>query len=284
MGLPTEKRQPQAGLGKILLYGAPKVGKSTLASTIDVEHTLVLDTEGSTTALEAFVMEIKSWGALTREEPHVLRGDSFRGAIKSLVEDEHDFTTVVVDTVDVLAQLCAAYTLEGLSGGRAGYVHASDFDYGKGWSAITEEFQLRIGALCRAVPNVVLVSHADESTKKDRLGKEITVYRPDVKPKGIREFLEGFVDHVLFAEVVQTDDGETRLLRTQPAETYSAGGRTPLGRPKLPDPLPLEGPALKQALEGLAAPARPAKAAPKAKPKPAKSAPENGQESLGAAA
>ena len=297
MSLPTEKRKPTPGMGKVLLYAEPKVGKSTLAATMDPEHTLVLDTENGTAALEAFVHPIKSWSAITKEEPHVLRGDSFRGAIKALVDEEHDFTTAVVDTVDVLAQLCGDDVLRALGGQQAGFLHASDFDYGKGWSAITAEFQLRMGALCRAVPNVVFISHADESVKQDRTGAEYKVYTPALAPKGVRNWLLGFVDHILFAEVVSGEAGEERVLRTQPTRSYQAGGRTPLGAPKLPDPLPLEGPALKAALEALAAPARPA-AKPKgsrSKPKPTNTAQEgeetppagdggDGQQTLGAAA
>ena len=278
MGLPTEKRAPTPGMGKVLLYGEPKVGKSTLAATMDPDHTLVLDTEAGTTAIEAFVQPIRSW-------------QEFRAVVKELHDTEHPFTTVVVDTVDVLAQFAGDDVLAALSGGTAAqYAHASDFEYGKGWNAWTDEFTLRAGALCRVVPNVVFISHVDVGTLKDRVGDEYQVYTPALAPKGIRNWLTGFVEHILFAELGPND---ARLLRTQPTRSYQAGGRTPLGAAKLPDPLPLEGPALKQALEALAAPVpvtKPKTAAGKAKPsaapeKPQDTAPagDDGQPQLSAA-
>lgn len=262
MPLPTEKRAPTPGMGKVLIYGPPKIGKSTLAATMDPDHTLVLDTEQGTGALEAFVQPIKSWGA-ANEDRTAFADTAFRGVVKALHEEEHPFSTVVVDTVDVLAQLAGDHVLNHLSGGRAAeYAHASDFEYGKGWNAWTEEFTLRVGALCRVVPNVVFISHADEKTMETRAGGEYTVFTPALAPKGIRGFLTGFVDHILFAQL--DDDGE-RVLRTQPTRAFEAGGRTALGAAKLPDPLPLEGPALKGALEALSAPVKPraGKRAPK---------------------
>lgn len=245
MPLPTEKQKPQVGIGKIWLYGDAKIGKTTTAAEIDPDHTLVLDTEGSAVALEAFVKPIRSW-------------EEFRATNAELAQGGHPFTQVNVDTVDVLAQLCADFTLRGLAGlqpGQEKFLHASDFEYGKGWDAVRKEFELRIAQLCQLVPNVVFISHANETTIKTRSGGERQVMKPMLAPKGVYAFLEGFVDRIVYAELVPEEGGqETRLLRTAPSSNYLAGGRTPRGVDPPADPLPMDGRRFRAALEAATAP------------------------------
>lgn len=276
MGLPTEKSPAQPRMGKVFVYGEPKVaGKSTLAMTLDPDRTIALDVEDGMAAIEGYKHRVTSWGKIvghrevgegrqTRQVP-VLDEHSFRGTIQLLHEQDHPFKVGVVDTADMLAQLCADYVLSQLGGAAAagvtgGYVHASDFDYGKGWSAINEEWQLRIGALCRVLESVILISHADRRTETDRTGGEYTVYTAALGPKGIRNWTLGFVDHILFATVEENDEGvATHCVRTQPSRSWEAGGRTVAGGPRLPDPLWLPdaataGQELRRALEAVSAP------------------------------
>jgi hypothetical protein len=244
--LPTAKKPATAAIGKVLIYGAPKSGKSTLLTQTYPDTTIAVDTEGSLVGLEAYVWldrVLRTW-------------DEFRALGPTLRSTpDHPFDTVGIDTVDVLAQMCSDSVLQNLAG-HTRYVHASDFEYGKGWDAVKREFALRVAAVCQVVPNVIFISHADERTKKDRTGLEIETVRSALAPKGVREWLEGFVDHVLYYEVVKTPDGDVHQLRTKISENYLAGGRTPPGRAALPDPIVLpdaetSGAALREALAGV---------------------------------
>lgn len=263
MPLPTEKRAPKPGIGKVWLYGDAKIGKSTTAAEMDPDNSVIEDTEGSTVAIEAFVVDVKSWVEF-RERNRELAEDASKG-------EERLFATAVVDTVDVLAQLCADFTLAGLAGVEPGteatkYLHASDFGYGKGWDAVAKEFSLRIAQLCAVMPNVVFISHASYETVTTRTGAERQVARPALAPKGVRNFLEGFVDRIVFADLVVDENGqETRLLRTAPSPNYLAGGRTPRGVTPLADPLPMDGRRFRAALEALAGPQAAKKPAAKGK-------------------
>lgn len=284
-------------MGKVLIFGEPKVaGKSTLAMGLDPEHTIALDVEDGLSAIEGYKHRITSWsnGHVTGEGRTAqleLDDHSFRGTIKMLHEQraDHPFRIGVLDTADALAFLCAEYVLSSL--GRTEdnigqFVHASDFDFGKGWEAIRSEWQLRIGALCRVLDSVILISHADRKTEKDRIGAEFPVYTPALAPKGIRAWTLGFVDWILLARVERNDAGEdVHCVRTQPAQGWDAGGRTVAGGPKLPDPLWLPDPVtagatLRKELEAVSAPPKPTaestgdpkpkpKAKTKAAPKPA---------------
>lgn len=236
-GLPIAKRSPRAGVGKVWIYGDAGIGKSTTAIDMYEDDGYTIDTEGSTTALEGFIEDVGSW-------------ELFRRRVGELESSEHSFKSVTIDTVDVLAKHCAEFVLQGLAGGSSErFLHASDFDYGKGWSAIENEFSLRVAKLCAVVPNVIFISHADVAKVTSRTGVERNVQRPDLAPKGVRNWLEGFVDHIVFAEI---DADGNRVLRTQPSADYLAKTRVPRGAKVPTDPMAMRGPVLRKALEALA--------------------------------
>lgn len=232
--LPTAKSEPTltAETAKVLLFGPPKIGKTTLAAELDPDHTIFLATEPGQGALSVFKSEIASWGA-------------FLQAGRELHAGGHPYTTFVVDTVDQLHKFCTDHVLRQL-----GITHPSDADYGKGWAAVNDEFQLRIAALCSLGAGVWFISHAKDEQIKTRTG-EITKAVPTIGGQA-RKFLTGFVDYIFYAEPINTDQGEHRVLRTTAGENFEAGGRV-----TLPDPLPLEAVAVREAM----AAASPAKAA-----------------------
>lgn len=229
--LPTEKTKPTltAESAKVFLYGEEKIGKTTTAAALDPEHTLLLATEEGYGALEAFVKPIGSW-------------EEFRSVGPELRKGGHPFKTIVIDTVDELLKLCTDKVLTDL-----GVSYAGDLEFGKGWAAVTDEFRLRVGALCRLGLGVWFISHAKEEEVKTRTGS-ITVTSPTIGG-GSRKWLLGFVDYILLARAEQGEEGEQRLVRTRPSETYRAGGRGgPDGRGILPDPLPLNAIAIRDAM------------------------------------
>jgi SpoVK/Ycf46/Vps4 family AAA+-type ATPase len=60
--LPKQKTPPSLSLetSKLLVYGPPGIGKSTLAASIDPDRTLFLATEPGLGGLEVFQREIRS--------------------------------------------------------------------------------------------------------------------------------------------------------------------------------------------------------------------------------
>jgi hypothetical protein len=240
--LPTTKTPPRKGMdGKtLLLFGPYKVGKSTLAAHLS-ESPLFLATEPGQDALDIYRQPINSW-------------QDFLDVGKALVNggDKWPFDRLVVDTVDELARLCAEHVLAGMAKSEGfakdAFVHASDFEYGKGWDAVAQEFRLRVAKLCNLGLGVVFISHEKESTVKTRTGLEITKLAPDVGSKGMRKWLLGFVDFIVHAEMLQTTEGEQRVLRLKPSEQVEAGGRVPEGR-DVPDLIPLSAKDLKATLE-----------------------------------
>lgn len=221
--LPTAKTPPSLSpaTAKMLVYGAPGIGKTTLAVGLDPDRTLLVATEPGYGGIEAFVATPTSW-----EELRQLGAELSKG--------EHDFTTLVLDTADEAFRLCQDFVMR-----EHKIKHPSDLEWGKGWALLTDEFRLRIAKLCNLGMGVVFVSHAKDEKIEGRVGS-ITKSVPTMSGQA-GKFITGFVDYILFC----TFDGEgRRVIRTEPSEQWDAKARI-----ALPDPLPLDAQAVKQAMQ-----------------------------------
>lgn len=233
MTLPTEKSAPTLSPARIkaLLYGPPKIGKSTFASQINPDKTLFIPTEPGLGSLEVYERPVTDWA-------------DFLEAGGEIVEDakkDRRFEVVVVDTVDELYRMCSDHICTQL-----GIKHPSDAEYGKGWAAVADEFRLRIGKLASLGLGVWFISHAEDREVKKKVGSK-TVTQPSLSGQA-RKFLVGFVDFIFLAEWEGEEEDSKRVLRTQGAEHHEAGGRVPQGATPLPDPLPLDAVALRKAM------------------------------------
>ena len=227
MPLPTEMRKPtlSATTATTFIYGPPGVGKTEWLNALDPEHTLILAPEPGYKGIEAYVQPVNSW-------------PEYAKTVHELKTEDHPFTTVGVDTVDMLAEHCSVYVMQKL-----GIKHPSDLEWGKGWEALNEEWRNRIAPLI-AMGGVIFVGHSDtKEIKKPNEPLASTVEAPRLGPKGLRGFIEDTADFILFATF--GENGE-RVLRTQPGPGHIAKTR---GGIPLPDPMPLDGEHFKRELD-----------------------------------
>jgi hypothetical protein len=129
MELPTKKTPATTNPQElsILLYGQPKIGKSTFASRMN--NALFLATEQGLNSLDVYQVPILDW-------------ESFLSACASIASGKHDYKTIVIDTVDVLFKLCNEYVCK-----KHSIEHGTDLGFGKGFSFINNEFQRAINKL-----------------------------------------------------------------------------------------------------------------------------------------
>jgi hypothetical protein len=91
--LPTAKTPPKGDLAdlSVLVYGRPKAGKSSFCAQAD--GALFLATEAGLNHLEAYQVPITCWEELLEACAEIAKG-------------EHDFRTVILDTVDNAYRFC----------------------------------------------------------------------------------------------------------------------------------------------------------------------------------
>ena len=228
--LPKTKTPPKETFYEttMLCYGAAKAGKSTFCSQAD--KALFLATEAGLNHLETYQIPITSW-------------DDLLNAAAEIAKGEHDFKTIIIDTVDNAFKFCAEHVNK-----QNGVQHEGDLSYGKGYALIKNEFHRVLTKLSQLPTGLILVSHAEEREIDSRTGK-YTKVTPSL-PTAARKLILGMVDIIGFVDFQEhiTKEGKTefkRIIRTKPSKHYEAGDRTGF----LPETLPLDYKIFEQALK-----------------------------------
>ena len=219
--LPQEPSRPKTNISdfNIIVYGMPKIGKTTLASKFP--KAVFLATEDGQNAIECFRVGIDSW-------------NTFLDACGELKEGEHGFETIILDTLDNLWVLCQRHVCD-----KRNIEHESELAYGLGSELVRAEFFRALNKLAMLPYGLVMISHAVVREISTRTGK-IDRTMPSFKEKEQSKLL-GMADFILYCDLLTAPgpDGKPetrRVIRTKTSESYVSGDRT--GR--LPDPMPLD--------------------------------------------
>lgn len=223
----------------VLIYGVSGVGKSTLAA--DFPGSIFLGAEDGSNNLDVSRLPVAKSLA------------DVMAAIKELTTAEHEYKTLVIDSLDWLEPLVHAEVCA-----RAEVSHIEEIPYGKGHIAALKLWQELIAALAqlREVKgmHLCLLAHAQVKSVNDpKETKTYDRYSLKLHDKASALFTE-FVDAVLFAQfevfLKEGANGKTKAL--------SSGARTLLtvwkpyavakSRYPLPETLPLSYEALDEAL------------------------------------
>lgn len=215
---------------RVVLFGVEGVGKSTFGA--DSPKPIFLGAEDGTAHLD--VTRFPMPGNWTE----VLE------AIRTLTTEEHDFKTLVLDTLDwaepmLWAHLCARDKQENIEA----------YGYGKGYAAALDEWRVFLAAIeqmrAKKGMHVVLLAHSWIKPFKNPEGDDFDRYEMKLHPKA-GGLLKEWCDVVLFAnfETFATKDAKTkrikgvstgaRLLYTTRTAAYDAKNRF-----DLPESLPL---------------------------------------------
>lgn len=219
--LPTSKTPPKSGLEDftILIYGKPKIGKTTFANQFG--NTLFLATEAGLAGLDAYQIPVNSW-------------DMFKTVIVELSQSKHDFKTVCIDTIDNLYKFCCEWGCKSLN-----IPHQSDAGFGKGYDVINSEFLRELTKLSLQPTGLLMISHVKEKEIKPRAGIAYSYFFPTL-PEAARKIVLGMADIILYLDTTFEQTGDTvteqRTIHTKPSNNYEAGGRIDY----LPSSIPLD--------------------------------------------
>jgi hypothetical protein len=218
---------------RTLIYGVEGIGKSTASA--GAPSPIFLGAEEGANRLDvARLPEPQTWAEVL-EAPAML------------AMEEHQFQTLVIDTIDSIEPLIWAHVVRLV--GKPGVRTIEDMGYGKGYIAALNEWHLLLSALdrLRRAKNmgIVLVGHAQIKRFSNPDGMDFDRYSLKVHEKA-GGLLRGWSDAVLFAqwETYVAEDERTkkgkgvstgaRLLYTQRTASFDAKNRF-----GLPERLPL---------------------------------------------
>lgn len=178
LSLPTEDNIPPEHLSAytILIYGAIKIGKTSLAARFP--HVFIMSLEPGTKALRTRKRKVPDW-------------EHFVGYVDLLVAGKTEYETVVIDTVDkaytwALNSVCQKDLIE----------HPSENnDFGKTWDRIKVILDEQITRLTDHGLGVIFLSHDTEKEIELRDGRTIDQIRPTMA-KGAKAVVETLVDVV----------------------------------------------------------------------------------------
>ena len=221
MELPTAKSSPVRDIRDytFLIYGQPKAGKTTFCSNF--EGALFIATEPGHKFQEIYKVDPKNWRDIQMIAKHLLN-------------TEHDFKTIVIDTADNAYKMCGDYVKQ-----KNNIQHESDLGFGKGYALIKDEFMRVINALAQKGFGIVFISHAQTREIEENGIKR--AFTDTTLGGSASKVISGLCDFIFYASI---DANGKRTIRTKANPSVNAGDRSG----KLPEIMPLDFKTLENAL------------------------------------
>lgn len=217
---------------RIVVYGVEGIGKSTFAS--EAPDPIFLGMEEGTAQLD-----VKRFPT-----PEDVSWTDVLDAIRELTTKQHDFKTLVIDTLDwvepiIWAHICARDRQTGIEG----------YGYGKGYVAALDEWRLLLAAIERLrrtrEMGVIAIAHSWVKPFRNPSGDDFERYEMKIHQKAAKLWME-WSDAVLFAnhELLTIKDDRTKRVKgissgTRLLYTTHSAWADAKNRFGLPETLPL---------------------------------------------
>jgi hypothetical protein len=182
---------------RMLVYGEPGVGKSTLASQFP--HPLFVNLEDGIRDIEC-------------DHTDLVRSYREFQDLVAVQIPSTDYATIVIDTADWLEKLLAHEVAS-----KAGKATIEDIGFGKGYEALAKMWQgvfAGLGSLWNQGRHIVFTCHETVDKFADPEGESYNYYRPALHRSGSKGVQE-WCDEVLFcrhAKVSKKADGDKRTV------------------------------------------------------------------------
>ena len=204
MALKKVKRKAISNNPKVLLlYGAPKVGKTTALSQLD--DCLIIDTEDGANMIEGYVQAVNN-----REELI---------ALLQKAQEGHDYKYVAIDTIDKIATWAEQSVCQ-----EENVSAVQDLAFGKGFGLVREKVLNTVAILKKIFPHVIIIGHR-------KWARAIVDSKAIVEPESLD--LTGKLKNMLMADCdaigyVYRDEENSKLMVSFKAnDALEAGSRNP---------------------------------------------------------
>jgi len=187
------------------IYGAPKTGKTTLAT--QMPGALLLAFEAGYNALPGVIaQDITTWGEM-KQVYRELKKPEVKKAYKA----------VIIDTVDIAAEKCQKYICQ-----QNGIDSLGDLGYGKGWTAYKQEFNEVFRGLAQLGYAVFFIGH-DKEVQIGEGNDAKTIIRPALS-NTTKTVIAGMADIYGYAHQTKANSMSVLTLRSSDG-SIECGGR-----------------------------------------------------------
>ena len=205
MKLTKEKRKAvSVNPSTLLLYGAPKVGKTTMLSQLD--DCLIIDTEKGSRMIEGYIQEVNS------------RDELIETLIAIKESKDVKYKYIAIDTIDKVAEWAERRVCEEES-----VNSIADLAFGKGYGLVREKVAKTISHFKEVAEHLIIIGHR-------KVAYAVTEGNPIVIPESLD--LTGKLKNVIMAGCdaigyVYRDDKENLMVSFKANDSIEAGSRCP---------------------------------------------------------
>ena len=200
----------------ILLYGKPKVGKTTLASRFP-KNLLVAFEKGYNAIDGIMAQDVSKWA-------------DFKLVLRQLEKPEaqEKFDTITIDTATIAYEKCEQFICA-----QNGVQSIADIPWGQGYAKTKQEFENCLRKITMLGYGLVLISHIETRKEKVDDEHEREILAPSM-PKRCYEVVNQIVDIIGYIATEWDDEGNSqRWLYTRQTPTIMAGSLFKYLAPKI---------------------------------------------------
>lgn len=208
LNLEPTKISRSLGSKYTLIYGQPKVGKTTFAAS--ASDNLILSFEKGLNFISGvYSVDIQRWS-------------DFKLVLQQLRKPEvqEKYKTVTIDTYSIATELCEEHICN-----LAGVTSIDEFEWGKGYSRAKQEMDKCLRTITQLGYGLIIIAHAktEGTDSKDKNAVERAV--PDI-PQRYQSLVYKLVDIIAYVDVQYDEKGNAvRRLITKGSPCVMAGTR-----------------------------------------------------------
>ena len=179
------------------IYGPAKTGKTTFGTKMP-GHLILAFERGYNCLPGAMAQDIQTWGDMKQ----VLR-ELKKPQVREM------FQSIIIDTVDIAADLCQKYMCNQL-----GIENIGDGGWAtNGWAKYKKEFEDTFRALTQLGYAVVFISHDKEKTIKPQYGNEYQQIGSSMQSSAY-SIIENMADIIGYAHPKVNSEGQSKVVLT----------------------------------------------------------------------